>query len=317
MTNFFDNQNLLEIIWKWKKHLIVVGILAIVCSTIFSSSLFIQPKYKSVARIYPSNNIYVFSDESQSEQLLEFANSQDIKLRIFDAFNLSEAYRVNKQDPLYMTYMLNKYNDNVSAKKTEYEAIEIQVLDTDPRRACAMCDSIISFIDQKIRELHSIKYREVVTTTKKELRKIDHEIDSIDTNLNELRKNYRILDYELQAKEITKGMVKVLVEQKKNTAGGKELDKWMKDLSEKGGKYTVLNSQIKGLIHERDSVKKLYDWSLSSANKKIIYAQPIQNPIVSDKKAYPVRWLIVLASTFAALFSALLIILLLENKKTI
>lgn len=317
MTNFFDNQNLLEIIWKWKKHLMAVGILAIVCSAIFSSSFFIQPKYKSTARVYPSNNVYVFSDESQSEQLLEFANSQDIKLRIIEAFNLSEAYHINKQDPLYMTYMLNEYNDNVSAKKTEYETIEIQVLDTDPRRACAMCDSIISFINQKILELQSIKYREVVVITKKELRKIDYEMDSIGKNMDELRKNYRILDYESQAKEITRGMVKVLAEQKKNTSGGKELDKWMKDLSEKGGEYSFLDSQLKGLQHERDSVKKMYDWSLSSANKKIVYAQPVQNPIISDKKAYPVRWLIVLVSTFAALFAALLVILLLENKKTI
>ena len=100
MTNFFDNQNLLETLWKWKKHLIVVGALAVVCSAIFSSATFIKPKFKSTARIYPSNNIYVFSDESQSEQLLEIANSQDIKLRVIDAFNLSDAYQINRQDPL-------------------------------------------------------------------------------------------------------------------------------------------------------------------------------------------------------------------------
>ena len=64
MTNFFDNQHLIEIIWKWKKHLIAVAILAIVISAIFSSSTFIKPKFKSTARIYPSKNIYVFSEES-------------------------------------------------------------------------------------------------------------------------------------------------------------------------------------------------------------------------------------------------------------
>ena len=121
MTNFFDNQNILEIIWKWKKHLIVVGILAIVVSVIFSSPMFIQPKFKSTARIYPSFNIYTFSDESESEQMLEFINSQDIKFRVIDAFNLSEVYKISKNDPMYQTFILAEFNDNVSFKKTEYE----------------------------------------------------------------------------------------------------------------------------------------------------------------------------------------------------
>jgi capsular polysaccharide biosynthesis protein len=315
MTNFFDNQNLLETLWKWKKHLIAVGALAIVFSAIFSSSTFIKPKYKSVARIYPSNNIYTFSDESESEQLLEIINSQDIKLKVIDVFNLGEVYKISKEDPQYMTYMLAEFNDNVSFKKTEYETVEIQVLDTDPQRACTMCDSIIKFVDEKVRSMHSIKYYEVVEIAKKDLNKINSEIDSVSASLNELRKDYRILDYDTQVKEITKGMVKVLTEQKKNTAGGKEIDQWMKNLSEKGGDFVFLKSQLENLYNQRDSVKQAYDWSLSNAQKKIIYAQPVQKPIVADKKSYPVRWLIVLASTFAALFISLLVILLLENKK--
>jgi capsular polysaccharide biosynthesis protein len=316
MTNFFDNQNLLETFWKWKKHLIAVGILAVVCSAIFSSSTFIKPKFKSVARVYPSNNIYTFSDESESEQLLEISNSQDIKLKVIDVFKLDEVYKINRQDPLYQTYILAEFSDNVSFKKTEYETIEIQVLDSDPQRAKVMCDSIIAFVDDKVRSMHRIKYLEVVQIAKGDLKKIDGEIDSIATTMNELRSNYRILDYESQAEEITKGMVKVLAEQKKNTSGGKELEQWMKNLSEKGGEYVFLNSQLKNLYNQRDSVKQAYDWSLSNSKKRIVYAQPVQRPVAADKKAYPVRWLIVLVSTFAALFSAILVILLLENKKT-
>ena len=315
MTNFFDNQNLLEILWKWKKHLIVVGILAIVLSAIFSSSTFIKPKFKSTARIYPSNNIYTFSDESESEQLLEIVNSQDIKLRVIDAFNLSDVYKISKQDPHYLTYMMADFNDNVKFKKTEYETVEIQVLDTDPQRACNMCDTIIAFVDQKVRDIHSIKYQEVVDIAKKDLVKIDGEIDSISQSMDVLRKEYRILDYETQVEEITKGMVKVLAEQKKNTSGGQELDQWMKSLSEKGGEFVFLKSQLKNLFFQRDSVKQSYDWSLSNLQKKIVYAQRIQKPVPSDKKAYPIRWLIVLLSTVSALFVSVLVILLLESKK--
>jgi capsule polysaccharide export protein KpsE/RkpR len=316
MTNFFNNQNLVEIIWKWRMHFIIVGILAIVVSAIFSSSIFIKPKFKSTALIYPSNNIYVFSDESQSEQLLEITSSLDIKLRTIDAFNLDEAYKISKEETQYLTHMLAEFNDNVKFKKTQYETVEISVLDTDPQRACNMCDSIIHFVDEKIGFMHKIKHDEVAAIAKKDYAFISHKVDSLEEKLNFFRTEYQILDYRTQAEEITKGMVKVLASQQKNSAGGKELSKWLKNLSEKGGEYEILDKQQKKMISQKDSIMKVYDQSVSSANKKIIYGHRVQNPIPADRKSYPVRSIILLISTFAALFVALLVVLLIENKKT-
>ncbi|OFX58778.1 MAG: hypothetical protein A2066_18580 [Bacteroidetes bacterium GWB2_41_8] len=315
MTHFFDNENLLEIIWKWRKHLIIVAILAMIASAFFSSSMFIKPKYKSTARIYPSNNIYVFSDESQSEQLLEFITSLDIKLRTIEAFNLGEVYKISKNDPQYMTNVLLEFNDNISFKKTEYETVEISVLDTDPQRACDLCDSIIHFLDEKIGKLHKIKHDEVAAIAKKDYVFISHKVDSLEEKLNFFRKEYQILDFRTQAEEITKGMVKVLSSQQKNSAGGKELSQWLKNLSEKGGEYEILDKQQNKLVSQKDSIMKVYDQSVSSANKKIVFGQRVQNPIPADKKSYPVRSLILLLSTFSAIFVAMLVILLIENRK--
>jgi capsular polysaccharide biosynthesis protein len=317
MTNFFDNQDLLETIWKWKKHLIIVGIAAVILSIFFSSPIFIKPKYKSTARIYPSNNIYVFSEESQSEQILEIINALDVKLRVIDAFNLSEVYNISKKDPKYLTYMLSEFNDNVKFRKTEFETIEIQVLDTDPKRACTMCDSIISFLDEKVRSMHRLKYEEVAKIAKKDMAFLDHEIDSVEIKLNVLRRDYNIFDYSTQSKEITKGMVKALAGNKKNTVGGKELEKMMKNFADKGGEYLLMDQQQRYMITQKNDLKKIYDESVSNANKKIVYGLRVQNPVPADKKSYPVRSLIILISTLSALFIAILVILLLENKKNV
>lgn len=313
MTHFFDNGNLFEIIWKWKKHLIIVAILAIVASAFFSSSIFIKPKFKSTARIYPSNNIYTFSDESESEQLLEIISALDIKLRVIDAFNLSEVYKISKQEPQYMTYMLAEFNDNVKFKKTEYETIEIQALDTDPVRACNMCDSIIHFLDEKIGSMHRVKHEEVITIAKNDYSVINQQIDSVEQKLNFLRTNYHIFDYRVQAEEITKGMAKVLSENK-NNPGGKEMRKWIENLSEKGGEFEILDKQKNKLVSQKDSILKIYNQAVSSAHRKIVFGQRVQNPVVADKKSYPVRSIIVMISTISALFVSLLVILLIENK---
>jgi len=317
MTNFFDNQNLLETLWKWKKHLIVVGILAVVFSAFFSSSLFIKPKYKSTARIYPSKNIYVFSDESESEQLLEIIGAQDIKLRLIDAFDLSKVYKISKNEPQYLTYMMSEFNDNISFKKNEYETIEISVLDADPKRAAAMCDSIIAFLDEKILIMHRVKYVESATVTKKEMDLITHQIDSVKTRMDFMRKEYKILNYEMQSKELTEGMVDMLVKQKMNSAEGKKMEEWLNNFSEYGGEFDILDRQKLMMITQLEALKKIYDEAISGSSKKIIYGQRIQNPIPADKKSYPVRSLIVFFSTFAALFTAILVILFLENKKKV
>ncbi len=316
MNDFFDNQRILTLIWKWRKHLVVVGAVAAGAAALFSSSLFIQPKFRSTARVYPTHNIYTLSDESETEQLLEIMSSQDIKLRVFDAFNLGEVYRIRKDDPHYLTYMLSEFNDNVSMKKTEFETVEIKVLDTDPQRASDICDSLIVFSNDKIWELHRAKFMEVVLSTQKIMGKLNHEIDSLAGKMNAIRKDYKILDYESQAKEVTKGYMKALAEQRQNTAGGQKIEKMLDNLAEKGGEYDRLSVEMKYLLQQKDSVKRTYDWSLNDASNEITFCQTVQKPVPADKKAYPVRWLIVLVTTLSSLFVALLLILIIENKKS-
>jgi capsule polysaccharide export protein KpsE/RkpR len=232
-----------------------------------------------------------------------------------DAFDLSKEYKISKKDPQYMTYMLAEFNDNVSFKKTEYETVEIQVLDTDPKRAAAMCDSIISFLDQKILAMHRIKYEEAAKIAKKDMDFNMHQIDSVKAKLDFMRKEYHILDYALQTKEISKGIVDILAKGKENTPGGRRIEKWMKDLTENGGQYEFLKNEQIFMVSQLEVNKKIYDDAISGANKKIIYGQRVQNPVPADKKSYPIRSLIVLISTLSALFIAMLVILLLENKK--
>lgn len=316
MKNFFDNQNLVRIAWKWRLHLIIVGIVTVIASVIFSGPTFITPLFKSTARLYPTN-LSTMSEESESEQLLEIINSQDIKWRMIDAFNLDKVYKVDRNDPHFHAYILNEFNDHVSFKKTEYETVEISVLDEDPVRAKNMCDSLITFYNQEVGHLHSLKYWEVVHISEKDMKKIDYQIDTLLTAMNTLRSKYQILDYKTQVKEVTRGYMKELVENRGNTSGGKKIEKLLDNLESKGGEYQLMTSMMKTLTFQRDSLKMAYDWALSNATKHITYSHRVQNPIPADKKDYPVRWLIMLISLVAAEFLALVIIFSIEGFKSL
>ncbi len=314
MNNFFDNQRILNLIWKRKFHFIAIGVVAIVLSAVFSGPAFITPKYKSTARIYPTN-LGVLSEESESEQMLEIINSNDIKLKMFEAFDLDEEYKIKKDDPYYLTYMFDIYNSNVNTSKTEYETVEIKVLDRNPQRASNMCDSIIHFYNSKVREMHRAKDYEMVELTRKVLNKKNQEFDSLKVDLNNMRKEYGILDFNAQVPEVTRGYMNALAAGRGSTSDAQKIKDLYNNLSEKGTDAIWLQSQLRYLISSIDSLSTLYEIYLNEYEKDITYAHVVEYPQPADKKSYPVRWLIVAFSTVSAVFLALLVFLVLDYRK--
>lgn len=314
MNNFFDNQRILEVIWKRKFHFIIVGLVAIALSAVFSGSTFIKPKYKSTARIYPTN-LWELSEESKTEQMLEVINSRDIKLKMFDAFGLDEVYGISKENPHYLSYMFDIYGNNVNASKTEFETVEIRVLDELPERACEMCDSIIHFYNLKIGAIRKAKDLEMLEIADKLLKKKYIEFDTLKTQLNLVRNEYGIIDFKSQVPEITRGYMNALSTGRGTASDTKKIVELYDNLSGKGTEAYWLEKQFNSVVQELDSLTRLHEVYLSEYEKQITYAHIVESPIPADKKSYPVRWMIVAFSTISAVFLALLVFLVLDYRK--
>ena len=314
MNDFFDNRRILDIIWNRLLHFIIIGVIAVVLSAVFSSPYFITPKFKSSARVYPTN-IGTVSEESTTEQMLEIMNSVDIKLKMMKAFNLDEVYKIDKEFPQYLTAMLGEYNKHVAARKTEFETVEIEILDEDPTRAKLMCDSLIHFYNLKVREMHAAKSWEMVKILKDNMNWRKHERDSVMGLLNSYRVNYQILDFNNQVPEVTRGYMRALADGRENSPGGREIRKIYDNFLKKGAETYILENRFSKLSKTIDSLKFLYDINISEAQKVITYSHIVENPLVPDKKAYPVRWIIVAFSLMTTLFVALLAFMVLDFKK--
>lgn len=307
MENFFDNQRILNGVWKWKFHIIVVASIAFVISAIISGPFFIAPKFKSTARVYPMN-IEEVSEESVSEHLMEFLMSVDIKFRLIDAFRLDEVYKINREDKLYKTYMLYEYNKNVKYKKTDFETIEISVLDTDPNRAAQMVDSLIVYLNEAILVEKNKLSLEWADMAKRALDKKRNELDSLFNIVNNIRKETGLVDYDAQVESATLGLMEAAAR------GGdrKPAQEVIKQLVESGGNLRKHQELI--ITHEiaADTLQRRYDKYSMYGNREVSFTQIVERPFAADKKSYPVRWLIVLLSTFAASFIALLTVLLID-----
>lgn len=314
MDNFFNNQRILNLIWKRKIHFVIVGIIAVILSAIFSGPAFITPKFKATARMYPIN-IWTLSDESETEQMLEILNSNDLKFEMFEAFNLSEVYEISKNDPQYLTYMFDTYNTNVSTSKTQFETAEIKVLDKDAERAAAMCDSIIGFYNKKVGIMHKAKNKEMVDIAKKQLDKKNIELVAYEHQLDSIRNKYGIISYRNQVSEVTRGYMNALATGKGSTSDAKKIQEIYNNFASKGTKAVVIENNFNKTILAIDSLTTLHETYLIEYEKEITYSHIVEYPFAADKKAYPVRWLIVAFSTLSAIFVALLTFLVLDYRK--
>ena len=315
MSNFFDNQRILELIWKRKFHFIAIGIIAIILAAIFSGPAFITPKFKSTARVYPTNNVAVFSEESRTEQVLEVMSSNDIKMKVIDAFRLDTVYGVERDNPIFRTIMFDIYDTNVKISKTQFETVQIEVMDRDPVRAANMCDSIIHFYNLKTRAMHAVKFLEIVKLTDDRLNQKYAELDSLQPKYQMFREKYNLFDYEAQAAEVTEGLMRSVGTSNANNVGINYLKEQYENLKNHGKEAKIVEDRY---LHTRIQIDSMIETKViarAEADKNITYAHLVESPLPADKKSYPVRWLIVAFSAVSAIFLALLVFLVLDYRK--
>lgn len=306
MENYFRNKGLFDLIRKWRYHLLIITVLAAGLGVLFSSTIFIQPKYKSKAVVYPVNT-QPFSEESETEQLLEVIQSQDIRFNIFKAFNLLEHYEIDTAEPYYMTHLHQKFESNVRFEKTANEAVEISALDVEPQTASDMVDSLIKFYNDKQRSIQREKSQERFVIYKTELTKKDREMDSLEKVLNDYRKKHNMLDYEIQTQEYTRA----IANGKSYSEAHSTLNSWR----ELGGNYVRTDSLLWNAMEDYHEIKVKMEQSKRDVVKYLTYTHVVTHPYPADRKAYPKPWIIVLFSALGAFLTGLLILTLIDRGK--
>lgn len=304
----------IKLIIKWKKYFIIVTAMAILISALFSSKWFIKPKYKSFAIVYPSNLIQ-YSTESKSEQMMQLFESADIRNSVIRKFNLADHYKIDTTKPAGFSELIAEYESNVSVTRTDYESILIKVLDIDPRLSCEMVKEIMNALNQKARALQRDKSKEILKMQGHQMEDRKRELDSVNLILQNLRVNYRLLDYQTQVKEFTKGYIKTINSSGKSNY--KDIDEMITNLQQKGGEFYTMARVYEGILNSYNATKVEYDNTLTDLNKELTYISEVTSPIIADKKSYPIRWLIILVSVLSADLFLLVVLLMIEKKSLI
>ncbi|HPT02377.1 MAG TPA: hypothetical protein PLJ84_07235 [Bacteroidales bacterium] len=289
---------------------IITSVAAALLSLIFSSPVFITPRYRSTVIMYPASSnsiskallndnsnvdkdILEFGEDEQTEQMLQVLNSGLLRDKIISKFRLADHYGIKPSSRFFNTRLYKQYENNITFKRTEYMAVKVSVLDRDPQMAADIANSIASLFDTVKNDMQKERAMQGYRIVEEEYNRLQQEVRKKEDSLTDIRKK-GVHDYETQAEMINQQLAVEIA--RGNKTGVKALEKKLDILSQYGGAYVSLRDALELEQEQLNFVKTRYDEAKIDAHKSIPQKFIVQNAYKAEKKAYPVRWLIVLTS---------------------
>ena len=321
----FDSTNLLVFLLKWKKPLIIVSISAAIISA--AISLIIPEKFESTYVFFPAysgsiskgimtedagakNDIVQFGEEEQAEQMLQILNSEWIRGKVVNKYGLYEHYELFEDIEYRDTKLVKMWEDNVSFKRTEFQSIEIRVLDTDAQMAADIANDVASLVDSAKNKMIHERAGQAFAVVEKEYFAMQVRMVLMDDTLKWLGEK-GIANAEKQAEMLSSEYYKAIG---RNDA---RASKALKDELDTLGKYGPFQDK---LIDQREFelerlflLRAKYEELKVDMNQNVSHKFTVNRAWPSEKKAYPIRWLIVVVSTMSAFIFGVLVIIGIEN----
>lgn len=327
----FNSTNLFVLMYKWRRPLIIIPIVAFFMGYLFSRPIFIKPLYKSTVILFPSTtnslskallpqqnsfsneDILEFGTEEQAEQLLQILNSGEIRDSIINKFDLMEHYDIGKNTKYKRTKLFKQYGNNITFRRTEFMSVEIEVLDTDADTAAMIANEIARLTDKAKRRVQHDRAYMGLQIVKAEYDRIKAEVNTMQEELTELR--YKgVHDYETQSAVLSEQLAVAMID---NPSGRAVDDLQMKldTLAKYGGKYVALRDELALLKEEEVKLKTKYEQTKVDVEQQLPTTFKVDTAYPAERKSYPKGLLISVVSAFAAFIFTLVIILISNSIK--
>jgi capsule polysaccharide export protein KpsE/RkpR len=314
--------NMLVVILKNRRKLILIGIAAALLSAI--ASLLIKEKYKSVVVMFATQqhsfgeqmledlkkeDVLAYGEEEDAERLMQIINSEQIKSKIIEKFDLWSVYDIAKTDPGAYALIGKEYNSNVSASLTKFGGIEVEVMDVDPKRAMEMANAIALYTDTVSNRMRSDRARDAFAYADLTLKDQEYQLRLMEDSINVLR-GMGIYDYKDQIEALMKDYSSAI--SKGHPDRAQEIKSEMDRISKYGTVFNKLELDIEAAHEKLNILKKRHELMKIDIDTELPSKFVVDSAVEADKKSYPIRWLIVVMSTFASVLFGLFVILFLD-----
>ena len=252
----FNSLNVLYFIYKWRKPLIMIGVASFLISCIIA--LTIQDKYKSNVILFPvatssisqtlltENNfkhgdLLQFGAEEEAEQMLQILNSDEIRARICEKYNLMRHYGINQNDKYKRTKLYEEFQNNITFKRTEFMSVKIEVMDHNADTAAYIANDIAALHDSTKTHMQRARAEQALKIVEKEYRSKLADVTSMTDSIKVIN-GYGLYDYESQS-EVTSEQYAIAIS-KGDQRAIKSLEAKLKVIGDYGSAYVSLRENL-------------------------------------------------------------------------
>lgn len=319
--NFVD---IVSLLWKYRKHLIIIALSAAVLTALFTAPFIIKPKYESEVIFYPTtiNSIgnamftdltqrqrdpLAFGEEEEAENALQVLNSSALQSRIVRNFDLMKHYEIEEDSESPMTDLAREMKSNIKFNRTRHLAVAITVLDEDPYKASEIANGIGAIYDSVKTEIQRQVSMQALTIIEDEYKSKEQEVWDLRLRLQDLGKK-GITNYEEQSRAIAEELYKAL-----SPAKVKRLNEQQAELAKYAGEFTFLNETLILELESFSQLRKRYEKAKVDVEKTLPQKFILTSASPAEKKSYPVRSLIVVLVTLAVGFFSIVTLLIMKQ----
>ncbi|MES2140466.1 MAG: hypothetical protein V4511_12230 [Bacteroidota bacterium] len=327
LTEDFNSLNILHFIYKWRMSLAIIGIGTFVISSIVS--LTIQEKYKSTVILFPAttssiskallsdnsfkqDDVLAFGAEEEAEQMLQILNSDEIRTKISEKYNLLKHYDIDTSDKFKRTKLYDEFQSNITFKRTEYMSVKIEVMDINPDTAALIANDIAALHDSTKIRMQRERATQALIIVRNEYLEKEADVNAMTDSIKVIN-SYGLYDYESQS-EVTTGQYAIAIS-KGDQRAIKALEEKLKVIANYGSVYVSLRDNLEFQRKQLNLLKTKYEGTKVDVEQVLPQKFVVSNAYPAEKKSYPVRWVIVVVSTMASLLMGIIAILLIENIK--
>lgn len=318
-NNPMESTHLLVFIYRNLKTLIAVGFLAAVAAS--GVSLMLDEYFESTVVMFATsqhslgeqffeetkkNDLLAYGETEDAERLLQILNSHRIRNRIIEKYDLYTHYNIDPSEPGAKTHMALTYGSNVSANLTRFGSIRVQVLDTDPELARDMANDMAFLVDSVANSMRNERANEAYKLAIGALAQTSEQIAQAEDSLARLHA-LGIYDFETQVEGLTAQYGMAVASGR--SAAANTLKKDLERLGTLANGYNNLSAYLEAAYEQQSLLKKRVELMRVDAETQLSSSFIVDYASAADKKAKPVRWLIVVMTSLVAVGAAFLAIL--------
>lgn len=204
----FDLVNIVRILERQRKFIIVVTVLAMVAGVVFH--LVRKTKYEAKSEFFVSNPLlsdrsnlfagadsrvtYYFGDEDDIDRVLAVAESDSLFMDVIRYAGLDTAYDMDIADPYGAHLLKEKFKDNYKVKRTAYKNVEIYYTDVNAERAARVVNMIVKQIELRYRGIYNGRKMNSYIALSNKIHELDSMINRLTDTLVVMRNESGIYD---------------------------------------------------------------------------------------------------------------------------